>query len=368
MRRHDPVWWDARSEAFILTRNEDIRQVLRDPAFSVARNRRVPDGDLSPAARRLLRECDEFLDRWLVFSDRPRHTALRAAARGALTRENVDKLGDDIGQAAEHLLPKGPVASWDVVSEFAMPLAAMVGGSVLGVPTDSRLGCWGGDLFRLFRAARPDAETIERASAAIRGCRMFFGELLASEKGDGFVAGVARTGLAEDDLIGLCVMFMAGTRELTGHAIGNSAFAIMSHPEVPAGSSRELPLAIEEALRYCGPTFRAYREATEDRVIGGFPIERGKRVLAILHAANHDPQAFPDPHEFRLREKNPHLALGVGLHSCVAAPLVRLATGVALRELFRRSPRIHPDALAPAWIPNLVTRGLRRLPVEIGAR
>ena len=60
------------------------------------------------------------------------------------------------------------------------------------------------------------------------------------------------------------------------------------------------------------------------------------------------------------RAPKPHLALGVGLHFCVGAPLARLEMKIALQTLFRRCPKL-PLAV-PASYANLYHfHGLERL-------
>jgi cytochrome P450 len=107
------------------------------------------------------------------------------------------------------------------------------------------------------------------------------------------------------------------------------------------------------------------RFALKDVEIGGVRVRAGEAVIVELSAANRDPGAFAFPETLDLlREENPHLAFGFGVHRCVGAALARVELQVALRTLVRRLPRLalakHPDDLV--WRDSVV-RGPRELPV-----
>ena len=56
-------------------------------------------------------------------------------------------------------------------------------------------------------------------------------------------------------------------------------------------------------------------------------------------AANTDEQLFPDGYTVDLlRDPNPHVAFGGGVHRCLGSHLARLELRVAMREWHRRIP------------------------------
>ena len=94
-------------------------------------------------------------------------------------------------------------------------------------------------------------------------------------------------------------------------------------------------------------------------------IEPRARIYCMLHAANHDPAAFPDPERVDIaRSPCRHLGLGLGPHFCLGAWLTRLEIRCAILETVRRFPglRLAADE-PPRWIANFAIRGLERLPL-----
>ncbi|UUN31507.1 cytochrome P450 [Streptomyces sp. FIT100] len=65
------------------------------------------------------------------------------------------------------------------------------------------------------------------------------------------------------------------------------------------------------------------------------------------------------------REARGHLAFGHGVHHCLGAPLAHLEGATAVRTLLERCPglALDPDGGPPDWLPGLLMRGARRLPV-----
>ena len=81
-------------------------------------------------------------------------------------------------------------------------------------------------------------------------------------------------------------------------------------------------------------------------------------------AANRDPSVFEDPDRVILdREKNPHIAFGVGIHRCAGSNLARMEMRVAIEEWLKRIPDFKladPDTVT--WAGGQV-RGPRVMPL-----
>jgi cytochrome P450 len=88
--------------------------------------------------------------------------------------------------------------------------------------------------------------------------------------------------------------------------------------------------------------------------------------VALVGAANRDPEQFPDPDRLDLgRTDNRHMAFGGGIHFCLGAHLARLEGRIALSELARRFPDMEPGTDVVEWRDTITPRGLKALPVTL---
>ncbi len=104
--------------------------------------------------------------------------------------------------------------------------------------------------------------------------------------------------------------------------LGNAWRALLEHPEELRRLPALLPGAMEELLRYAGPSTVQWRRRAAD----------GCKVMLRLADANRDAEVFPEPDRLRLdRDATGHLAFGAGPHACAGGALIRAAAEVALR-------------------------------------
>src|SRR5262249_46808033 len=128
-----------------------------------------------------------------------------------------------------------------------------------------------------------------------------------------------------------------------------------------------IPSAVEEMLRYESPSQHTGRLAPEDVELGGKLIRKRQAVMAVMAAANRDPERFPDPDRFDItRSDNRHLAFGYAAHFCFGAPLARAEGQVAFESLLRRFPSIELCPQKFEWRTNSGLRGLKSLKLNFG--
>ena len=373
LRSSDPVHWSEHHRAWLLTRYDDVREALRDPAFSSERHnellRGAPAGGLG----------EKMFSRWMVFRDPPVHTRLRQPLRPLLTPRAVERLRPRVAEIAHQLLDDlGREGGGDLVSAFAFPLPAMVIAELLGAAPEDRplFRRWSEEVTALvFRERGPDRyERSERGLAALCDYLRATLERRRRAPQDDLISHLLAASeegrkLDGDELIASCAMLLIAGHDTTASLLASAVWALDSHIEERAQLRRQPtpePAALEELFRYEGPAKAVGRVLREDRILRGATLRRGQRALLVLAAANRDPAVFADPDRLDLgRTPNPHLAFGLGTHVCPGAPLARLETGVALGALYARFPglRLHDgDAI---WRPTLVTRALSRLPVSL---
>jgi cytochrome P450 len=175
--------------------------------------------------------------------------------------------------------------------------------------------------------------------------------------------------LDDDELIATAILFLFAGHETTTSLLAMGSMALIDAPaqrrrllDDPASAAA----CVEECLRFDGPTPSMVRIASEDITIGRYAIRRGERVVALLGAANRDPDVFHNPNDFDItRTPNPHVTFGYGPHFCLGAPLARLEAQIALPALHRRFPEmVRADGNVP-WSDGMTLRGPLALPVRL---
>lgn len=130
--------------------------------------------------------------------------------------------------------------------------------------------------------------------------------------------------------------------DTTAKLMGECLLALQQHPDqrrLVAENPALIPNAIEEVLRWHGPVHVLARLASRDTVLAGTDLREGDILYAMLIPANRDPARWTDPERFDVRRPfQPHLEFSVGTHVCIAAPLARLETRVALETLLHVAP------------------------------
>ncbi|MGQ4647818.1 cytochrome P450 [Lyngbya aestuarii] len=381
MQTEDPVYWHPLLESWILTRYDDIQRVIREPRFSVDRSGQIGKGG-SQRVQDKLDWCNHFFAQWMVFSDPPRHTRLRALVTKAFTRQLMDDLHFSIKNLSEELLDKVEgFGSMEVISDFAIPLPALVTAQMFAIPREhiADLKQWTNDMFTLFGAGLATDEVVEATYRSVVACREYFDTLILQRRqspGNDLISqliSVEEQGsiLSEEELKATCITLIAGAYETTTHLIGNGVLALLRHPnqlQTLWENPELIGSAVEEIFRYDGPALSVVRRAIEDIEIGSKQIRTGEKVYCMLHAGNRDPASFPHPDRLDIkRQDNRHLGLGLGIHFCLGAALTRLEAKLAINAMIQRFPNLHLETDELTWVPNLAIRGLNSLPVVFSA-
>lgn len=349
-----------------------------------------------PSVRRALQDHESFSSDvslaghgtlgWLIFSDPPRHTKLRALIMRAFTPRAVADLEPRIRELARALLDRRTgQATLDLVNDFSVPLPLMVIAELLGAPAADwpQLKRWSDMIVALSDTVGGGAAGME----AIGAFRVAHGEMSAYLSGlveqrrvtptDDVLsklvaAEVDGERLTQDELLGFFQLLLLAGHETTTNLIDNAFLCLSAHPEQQARLRAEpsrLPTAIEEVLRYRSPVQAMFRATRHEVELHGQLIPPRTLVLAMIGAANHDPAQFPEPERFDItRDPNPHIAFGHGIHFCIGAPLARLEARVALAELLERLPSFGLVSDAP-WEPRKAfnVHGPTRLEIHFGA-
>ena len=374
LRTEDPVHWDPFLHAWVVTRYADVITVLQ--RFSA--NRTPTAEQLTVLGLESLTPLARVMVHQMLFLDPPAHGRVRGLASKAFTPRRVEVLRGHIQEITDSLLDavqgKGEM---DIIADLAYPLPAIVTAEMLGVPTSDwkQLTTWSGNFAQVLGNFQhnPDhavqviqslEEMITYFRAAIREnekhpCEGLIHALMTAEQ-DG-------DHLTEEEIIANTIVTMVGGQETTTNLIGNGILSLLRYPDQLAklqSDSSFIPSAVEELLRYESPSQHTARLAPDDVQLGDKTIRKRQAVIAVMGAANHDPERFPEPDRLDIcRQDNRHVAFAWAAHFCFGAPLARIEGQTAFETVLRRMPKLALKPVTITWRENLGLRGLTALPV-----
>lgn len=379
LQNADPVHWSPALRSWIVTRYDDVRAMITSPAMSS--DRLAPFyASLKDERRDILSGVMRYLDRWLVFKAPPEHTRLRRILNTVMSPRVVMAMEPQVRDTFDHIL-QGVDASREIefMGEVAVLLPAYVILDMLGVPRADfpRIKAWS-DALRLFiGTAQGEGDKYRRAREGADGMSAYFRDVIAQRRAEPGEDVISRMLLArdqdgpldDDELVACCMLFLFGGHETTTNLLGSAVVALLAHPDQRERLRAEPGLitsAVEEFMRYDGPSNSVARVVAQDHALHGKTLRAGERVFAMVNAANRDPRQFEQPHELDIaRSPNRHLTFGQGIHVCLGAPLARLETRVCIGALVERFPAMRSGAGPVQWLDALIMRGPRHLSLQL---
>lgn len=307
--RESPFYFDDRLKTWIASSSGAVEAVLSSPAMRV----RPPGAPVPPAIDGTT--LGEVFRQLVRMTDGDYHTACKAAVSGALDSVDVERLFRSGTENASHFLRGSQGAPFALLEyAYAVPIATVA--ALLGFQSEDSKR-----VVRLTRAfARgfaPDAANadIARANEAVTA-------LLADLPAGSLLAN-------RPNAAGLLFQTCDATAALIA-----AAFNALADGREHSGNLRTF---VAEVARYDSPVQNTRRFAAGETVIAGESVAEGQAVLAVLAAANRDPSANPEPHEFDPARTNPRLyTFGFGIHACpgarIAIALAHAAVACALES------------------------------------
>lgn len=385
LRAEDPVHWSPALKGWVVTRYADVQNVMR--ASQMSADRITPFyASLPTDTKARVESLVRYLGKWLVFRDPPDHTRIRALIARAFTPKALAEIRPAVESIVAHLLVGLQGRSEiDLVADFANPLPAYVIMDMLGIPRAmlADFKTWSDEIRLFIGTAKSTPDKYERTRRGVEAMAAAFRDLIADHRRarktdilqtliDAHEDGQGR--LTDDELIANAILFLFAGHETTTALIAVGSAALMRNPEqrrrfLALDKPEAIATAIEEMLRFDGPTPAMVRIALDDHVLSGKRIAKGDRVYTMIASANRDPSVFDDPDTFDIaRTPNPHMTFGFGTHFCLGAPLARMEAQIALPRLHAMYPEMEMLGGDLDWADGLVLRGPARLPVRLGRR
>ncbi|WBB75898.1 cytochrome P450 [Micromonospora sp. WMMD1128] len=380
LRAAEPVHWSPVHRAWLVTGYDAATACYTEPAISADRIgpmlAQTPPDLLSPEAARAF----SIMAGWMVFVDPPEHRRLRAVFRGAFGARQVRRNRPMVQEAVTRLAVRAGAGDViDLVTEFARPLPATVAAAWMGVPVEdtAMFQRWAIQVGDLALGAVQSPEEHERSQRALLDLFDYLRALVRARRAaprEDLISAALANGLvgesvSEDEFVAMLTHVAFAGGETTSNLIAVGTWNLLRHPDQLAllRADPELaPVAVEELLRFDGPSKMSIRHVRDDVELAGARLRAGQRLYVVTAGANRDPSRFDRPDELDLRRQpNPHLGFGQGGHFCLGAPLARLVAGAALTDLLAAAPALALATTGARWQPSLLNRSLQALPVRL---
>jgi cytochrome P450 len=340
----------------LLTRRDDIEAALRKPAVFTSRPEAVQLGNVRPLIP--------------LSVDPPKHVKYRRILDPLFAPRQMAALDGEVSQLVNEIMDGfAAQGSCDFHEEFAVPLPCTVFLKMMGLPLEDL------DLFLEMKDGiiRPPGTTLEEQQPtrekAAQSIYTYFERFIAERKQnpkEGHLTRIINSEvdgvkLTEDEILDICFLFIIAGLDTVTDSL-DCIFGYLSqnpdHRDQVAGDESVIAPAIEELLRWESPVPAVPRVLGEDVEIDGCPMKEGEHVMLVLGCANTDTanHAGVDSVDL-LRNPNPHLAFGGGVHRCLGSHLARVELRVAMREWHKRIPKYE---LVPGTVLEY-TEGLRSL-------
>jgi cytochrome P450 len=319
-----------------------------------------------------------MLARWLQLMDPRSRSRLRDLSAAVFSPPALQNIEVAARREAGLLLDAArPGRPFDVIRDYADPLAMAVVVRLLGIPSSCHVPFadlarrLGARLFEIVGAGTGRADDAAAAMSAL--LRHVLEEKRAHPSLDLCSAVVSAQQLGDalddDEVLAFVLLFLFAGHENVVNFVGTAVHALSAHPlqyDLLRHDGVPLAHAIEELLRYDSPVQFMMVASSEDVDVGGAIVRAGDRALVGIGAANRDPGRFPDADRLILRRRDvAHLAFGYGPLSCIGAPLARLEGRVAIGALAGRLPRLAVDGPVVWRQHPPVLRGVAALSLRI---
>jgi cytochrome P450 len=388
LRDEAPVYRMPDTGMYVITRYEDICQIVRDPTrFSMQADRSFL---FKTAAATKYYEDHGYPRNTPLSTDPPYHTEFRGHLEPFFSAGRIRQWEPALRELIENLAGNLDSSdSVDFVQAFCFPLPMSVMTVLLGLPLEDHklLKHWT-DVWVLpfSHAMTPEQEMY----VAVEGVKLQNYLLAALDEKrrnprDDLLTLLVQTrredgsALTTKEMLGFSEQAVVGANETTQNALAMAMCALIENPGLESRLRNEpdkIRTFIEECLRLHSPTAGMYRWTKQDVEMHGVTIPKGATVHLRFAAANRDERHFEEPAKLDIDRKKSgsHLAFSHAIHHCLGAPLARLELNLSFEILLRRRQNFR-FARAESnydYVPGLALRQLEYLwiksdPLELEA-
>lgn len=361
LRSESPVHHDPVTGLWLVSRHQDVRQVLLDPDAFLPDNAQNAATPLPVPVLRVLVRAGFTLPAALANNGTASHAGLRRVVTRFFNARRVQAAVPVIERIADELLHTtrsrlDSTGDGDLFSSFAQVLPCRVLMELLDIRDidPATLIRWSDAALELFWG-RPALERQLELAELVVAFHRWLTETVSSGTAptDSFIGALTRHRLPDGSAldvataVGTCFFVFVAGQSTTGQLIATVLRRALDEPGMWRRVADEPGLAeawVEEVLRREPPVTTWRRVTARATELGGTQLPAGAQLLLMLMGSGSDPEVFPQPERLCPHRENVrhHLAFGVGRHRCPGASLSRTEAAVALRAAARRLPRIQP--------------------------
>lgn len=313
LRSETPIFWHEQMKSWVLTRYDDCRRVLTDNDTFARDRRRVGRG--VPEVEQNVQSLDP-----------PRQSDVRRIFVSEFKDSDIEGSARAAGRLVDSILASMPCGHrFDFMRDVAAPAALTLTCELMGVSEP--------DLDRYMSisdaiARNMDGGLLPSTIPPGRAARAELAEMITEWERDAEPTSLLRRTLDRAGSVEVAEHYVRNTFSVMFNASFGTAYAIFGNVGLRFVQDKgelmkigtEFPIgpAVEELIRLEGPSQGTSRSAVVDTTIRGQHVAAGDTVLALVAAANRDPEVFIDPDRLDLsRSPNRHLAFGWGPHACL---------------------------------------------------
>lgn len=395
MRRDDPVRFDPELNMYLVSRFQDLQQVLSDPlTFS------VKHGYEEQSSKGFQDEFREIIDREGggfvadsvgIMNDPPAHTRIRRLLEKAFTAHRVQTLEPQIRRIAVELIERVATGGQaDGYNDIAAPMTIRFICEQLGFHDidPGKISEWTAAAVaqigrsqtreQMLAYAKSYCELQNYVIAAIQARKEHRTEDMLSDIIYARLDDEDHPTLAMDEIISLGRTLLVGGNDTTAIGITNLFILLATQPQVAQqlrdiqDDDRQMNRFVEELLRLEPPVHGLSRMTTREVELGGKLLPEGAHLLLLYASGNSDPDTFACPRDFDPSRGNVgrHVTFGSGPHRCVGLALARMEIKVVAQEVARRLQDIQlVKPLAELeYFPSVAARHPTTLPLTFRRR
>lgn len=335
MRDEQPVYRNDRLGFYTLSRYDDVATALRDTTTYSSAHGNVLE---------FLSE-QEMQSGMMILTDPPAHTRLRSQVARVFTVRRIAALETEVQAICDDLVARWvPGEPFDLVQDFGALVPSMVMTRLLGVPEEDRERIR--KVIDTMFHVLPDVGMFnEVAGAAMGELDRYLADLLerrAADPSDDLLSGLVLSELTRRECVEFAMLLATAGTETVGRLLGWAAVLLDQHPEqraLLAADPSLVPGAVEELLRFEGPSPVQGRWTKRDVTLHGTTIPAGSKVLLLTSSAGRDERKYDDADRFDVRRTiDHHVSFGYGVHFCLGAALARLESRIALTTMLAHHP------------------------------